>query len=63
MEKDFVNYKENQYILGTERDEISSLVKAIGTRDLGGKGSKACKDESLRRKISKRVSYYFLDIL
>ena len=55
LEKDFINYKENQHISGAERDEISSLVKAIGTRELGGKGSKAYKDESLRRKVYSNI--------
>lgn len=55
LKKDFINYKENQHISGAERDEISSLVKAIGTRELGGKGSKAYKDESLRRKVYSNI--------
>ncbi|WP_195970370.1 ORF6C domain-containing protein [Clostridium thermobutyricum] len=51
LKKDFINYKENECLSGVERDEITSLVKAIGVKAMGGKETKSYKNKSLRSRV------------
>lgn len=51
LKKDFINYKENECLSGVERDEITSLVKSIGVKAMGGKETKSYKNKSLRSRV------------
>ncbi|MCR3759207.1 ORF6C domain-containing protein [Clostridium felsineum] len=43
----------NSPLFNVECDELQKLVKKIGTKELGGYGAKAYKDNSLRQKVYK----------
>lgn len=48
---DVKDFKENSPLFNVECDELIRTVKSVGTRVLGGKGSKAYNDKSLRAKV------------
>lgn len=53
VKADIKDLKENSPLFNIECDELQKLVKKIGTMQLGGYGTKAYKDNSLRQKVYK----------
>ncbi|WP_415310517.1 ORF6C domain-containing protein [Clostridium perfringens] len=51
LDEKFEDFKEDLPLIGDEPDELVALVKMKGVEVLGGKGSKAYKDKSLRSKV------------
>lgn len=51
LDEKFEDFKEDLPLIGDEPDELVALVKQKGVEVLGGKGSKAYKDKSLRSKV------------
>lgn len=51
VKEDLSEFKDDIPLFTVECEEISKAVKRIGTKSLGGKGSKAYKDKSLRAKV------------
>lgn len=51
LDEKFEDFKEDLPLIGDEPDELVALVNMKGVEVLGGKGSKAYKDKSLRSKV------------
>ncbi|CEQ10656.1 putative antirepressor [[Clostridium] sordellii] len=51
VKEDLTEFKEDLPLFTSECEEVSRTVKRIGTRVLGGKGSKAYNNKSLRAKV------------
>lgn len=49
--EDLTEFKEDMPLFTVECEEVARTVKRVGTKALGGKGSKAYKDKSLRAKV------------
>lgn len=54
---DIKDIKENSPLYNIECDELQKLVKKIGTRELGGHGTKAYKDKPLRTKVYSDIQH------
>lgn len=55
LEKDFIDYKENDTLSTAQCDELADLVKKIGVARLGGKDTKAYKDKAVRMSLYKNI--------
>lgn len=55
LENSVKNIKENSPLYNVECDELQDVVKKIGVRSLGGYGSPAYKDNSLRGKVYRDI--------
>lgn len=51
VRNDFEEFKGNSPLFNIECKELQSLVRSVGTKALGGKGSAAYKDKSIRGKV------------
>lgn len=51
VNEDLQQFKQDLPILGIEEDKITSAVRKVGVRSLGGKRSNAYKDRSLRTRL------------
>jgi hypothetical protein len=51
VKADIKDIRENSPLYNIECDELQKLVKKIGTKELGGHGSNAYKNKSLRTKV------------
>lgn len=51
VKEDLTEFKDDIPLFTVECEEVSRTVKRVGTKALGGKGSKAYKDKSLRAKV------------
>lgn len=51
VKEDLIEFKDDIPLFTVECEEVARTVKRIGTKALGGKGSKAYKDKSLRAKV------------
>lgn len=57
LKEDFNDFKGNSPLFNIECKELQALVREIGISVLGGKGSKAYKDNSLRGKVYSDIQY------
>jgi len=55
VKDDVKDIKENSPLYNIECDELQSLVKKVGTKSLGGYGSPAYKNNSLRSKVYRDI--------
>lgn len=51
VRREFEDFKENAPLFNSECDELMSKVKSVATKTLGGYGSRAYNDKSLRSKV------------
>lgn len=51
VKEDLTQFKDDIPLFTAECEEVSRTVKRVGTKVLGGKGSKAYNDKSLRAKV------------
>lgn len=51
VKEDLTEFKEDMPLFTVECEEVTKVIRRIGTQVLGGHGSKAYKDKSLRAKV------------
>ncbi|SHM96053.1 ORF6C domain-containing protein [Anaerosporobacter mobilis DSM 15930] len=51
VDKDLQNFKQDLPLLGCDMDRITTAVKKMGVKCLGGKDSNSYKDNSMRTKV------------
>lgn len=61
VRNDFEEFKGELPLLGSEPEELQAVVKAVGTKALGGYGCPAYKDKSLSARVFKNVWKYIKD--
>lgn len=61
VRNDFEEFKGELPLLGSEPEELQAVVKAVGTKALGGYGCPAYKDKSLSARVFKNVWKYVKD--
>jgi hypothetical protein len=57
VKKDFYDFKDNAPLFNIECEELMGTVKKVATKLLGGYGSKAYNDKSLRGKVYSDIQY------
>lgn len=57
LKEDFNDFKGNSPLFNVECKELQALVRKKGIETLGGKGSRAYKDNSLRGKVYSDIQY------
>lgn len=61
VRNDFEEFKGDLPLIGSEPDELQAVVRAVGTKALGGYGCPAYKDKSLSARVFKNVWKYVKD--